>query len=507
MRPCQPDILEVLAGLETGANTEGVLRDVHRTLPYSVLPAAARSAAATLHAHGVRPGDRVAAVIPNSVAAVEILLACAVLGAVWVGINPAAPASERARQLNAVLPRLLITDSAEEPPQGVPVIDQAELCAPRPAGAATPDFPRVDATLPCAIAFSSGTTGTPKAIVHSRAGISLAAASLAEATLQPSDLLGVCLPLSILNINIIGPLCALFAGAEAIILDKMNAESVAAACREHRLSILRALVPATIYDLTHRDDISPDTLASLRVAGTGGAGLPESLRTAFEAKFGVRLVGSYGLSEAPAAVCSELPGMPHRTGASGKALPHVSISARDGAGCVVPAGVDGELTIGPAEHGRWAGLYRPAPGIWNGTQFHARPSADGCLATGDIGSVDAEGHVYVKARKVDVIVRGGVNVTTSELESVLAEVDGVREIVVLGRPDVRLGEKIVAFVELEPAGAGIDGGSLHRAAGQLLSHAKVPDEFVIVEKLPRNAMGKVNRGELTADVVVGRTAD
>ncbi len=409
------------------------------------LAAAVWSVADLLAHHGVRPGDRVVVSLPNSVTSVQAYLGCAAVGAIWAGVNPSAPVKVKARQCEMVAPRVVIGAGDGYAPDGVNLIAVGpDGLAPVGSGSRPP---RPDLDAPCAIAFSSGTTGDPKAIVHSRAGVSLAAAALATTTLRPDDRVGVTLPCSIHNVMIVGPLTCLMAGATTVLLDGFTAREVAAKCREERLTMVRALVPATVYDMVHDDAIVPDSLASLREAGTGAAGLAETLRAAFEAKFGIRLSGSYGLSEAPAAVCSEDTGMPRRPGSSGMPLPHASITIRDPAGMCLPSGELGEIWVGPASDGPLAGQYRGALGRW--VDGGLVPSAGGEFATGDVGSLDDRGSLHVVGRTGDVITRGGVTVAAAEIEDVMGDFEGVRAAAVIGRPDDRLGERIVAFVEPE----------------------------------------------------------
>ena len=417
--------------------------------------------------------------MPNSAASVELYLACALLGAIWVGINPAAPKAERDRQCALVAPTLTVTadDVASLSGHGDHAFD-----------AAPPEL-----SAPCAIGFSSGTTGTPKAVVHSRAAVSLIAAVLADVQLRADDRVGVILPMSIHNLIAVGALPALFAGATCAAVGRMNASGVAAACLDRQLTKVNALVPATIYDLVHDDAITRGMLASLRFAGTGAAGLSESLRSAFEAKFGKRLVGTYGMTEAPGVVCSEDPDVPHIEGACGTPLPHLMVGTCDENGRPLPAREEGELVVSAAEFGEWADVYRPATGTWTERGFAHRPPDKKILRTGDYGWVD-DGAVHVNGRKADVIFRGGVNVNTAELESVLGELAAVREIAVVGERDDRLGQRIVAFVE-PTAGTTADAAWLRQQARGMLAHGKVPDEFV-VGLLPRNAMGKVTRAQL-----------
>lgn len=469
-----PDILTLL---DEPGRPGIALDDGERSVSYAELGPSVRDLAGALTRQGVRAGDRVAVMLPNCVAAVQLYLACACVGAIWVGLNPAAPQAERDRQCALVRPVLTVTPET-----------LSDLVAdPAPWDGEPPD-PQT----PCAIGFSSGTTGTPKAVVHNRAAVSLTAAVSAQAQVRGDDRVGVSLPMSIHNLIVVGALQTLFAGATCVPVQRMNASGVAAACERWKLTRLNALVPTTIYDILHDDTISPDALSSVRIAGTGAAGLSEELRAAFEAKFGVRLIGSYGMTEAPAVVCIESPDRAHVEGGSGRPLPHVRVEACDDTGHPLPAGTEGELVVSAAETGPWAGMYRPAVGTWTQTGLQPRPGTR--LRTGDRGWVDADGEVHVTGRQADVIVRGGVNVNAAEIESVLGRLAEIRDVAVLGEPDDRLGQRIIAFVEPAP-GMVVEPERLRARAREVLAHGKVPDEFVIAA-LPRNAMGKVARGEL-----------
>ena len=182
-------------------------------------------------------------------------------------------------------------------------------------------------------------------------------------------------------------------------------------------------------------------------------------------------------------VCIEEPGTPHRLGCSGSALPHTRIEIRDDTGQQLGPGQRGRVYVCPAIDGPWAGLFSPPGWDWTEAGMRVRPDQP-CLATGDFGALDGDGRVYIHGRDTGVIVRGGVNVTAAE----------VREAVVVGEPDDRLGERIVAFVEFK-AGAVAD-IALTDQVRAVLSRNTVPDEFVIVASLPRNALGKVVRSQL-----------
>ncbi len=483
-----PDILALLDRSAPEVAVEGP----DGTVSYADLGNSSRALAGALAARGVSAGDRVVVMLPNSAAAVQLYLASAALGAIWVGMNPGAPAAERDRLCALVDPVLIVTatELSSCPPAGRVVLWAAlHATDALPYDGALPDIDE-----PCAIGFSSGTTGTPKALVHSRRAVSLTAAAYAAARLRPEDRVGVILPMSIHNLIVVGALPALFAGATCVAVDRMNAAGVAAACRDHQLTTLTALVPASIYDLVHDEAISPDTFATLRMAGTGAAGLAETLRGAFETKFGVRLVGSYGMTEAPGVVCTEDPDEPHRPGSSGRPLPHLDVTASDDSGHPLPARSEGELVVRAASTGVWPNQYRPAIGTWTEQGLVAHPSAPEVLRTGDFGWIDDDGTVHVTGRKADVLIRGGVNVNAAEVENVLGQLPTVRDIAVIGEPDERLGQRIIAYVE-PTADTMLDPAALRDQARGVLAHGKVPDEFV-VGMLPRNAMGKVVRAGL-----------
>lgn len=483
-----PDFLTLLDRPRTGT----ALQHVDRSVDYAELGHSVWCLADALVRQGVSVGDRVAVMLSNTAAAVELYLACARLGAIWVGLNPGAPEAERDRQCALVQPRLIVTAGGTSwTPSCGRVVDSAALYA----AAVNPyQGPLPDLDQPCAIGFSSGTTGTPKAIVHSRQAVSLTAAVHAAAGLQQQDRVGVILPLSIHNLMIVGAVAVLFAGATCVPLERMNAAAVASACAELRLTLLTALVPATIYDLVRDTAIEPSALSTLRYAGTGAAGLAETLRDEFEQKFGTRLIGSYGMTEAPAVVCTENPTEVHRDGSSGTALPHVEVLAQNDSGEALPPRREGELIVRPASSGVWAGAYRPAMGAWTADGLLRRPPADGVLRTGDYGWIDHDGSVHVTGRKADVLIRGGVNVNAAELEFILGQLPAVRDVAVVGEADERLGQRIVAYAELT-SGAMLSPDGLREQARGVLAHGKVPDLFV-VGPLPRNAMGKVARAQL-----------
>jgi acyl-CoA synthetase (AMP-forming)/AMP-acid ligase II len=242
------------------------------------------------------------------------------------------------------------------------------------------------------------------------------------------------------------------------------------------------------------DSVPADDLSSLREVWTGGADCPEVIRQTFEAKFGLPVLATYGLTEAPTVVSIDPVDGPHIPRASGRPLPHLAVRITDDLGREVAPGNSGEVCLAPAADDD---RYRLMLGYWERPEATEAVLAGGVLHTGDVGFVDDAGYLHICDRKSLVIIRGGANVYPAEVERVLQEVDGIAASAVVGVPDVRLGERVVALVE-PAAGAEVDADAVREHCAAELARYKVPEQVVVVDALPRNAMGKIVRTELPA---------
>jgi long-chain acyl-CoA synthetase len=264
-------------------------------------------------------------------------------------------------------------------------------------------------------------------------------------------------------------------------MDQSYAQGVAEWIEREQVTVWNGS-PALLHSLTHADDVAPDALHSLLEVWSGGAALPEVLRRRFTERFGVPVVGTYGLTEAPTIVSIDPVDGSFAPGASGRVLPHLDLQI----------GAKRELCLAAASTGPFAGEYRPPLGYWQRPEASAELCAGGVVHTGDIGFVDDDGWLHVLDRLNLVIVRGGANVYPAEVERVLGAIDGVAGCAVLGVPDERLGERVVAAVEAD-AGVVLDRDALHERCSQELARYKVPEMFAFFDPLPRNAMAKVDR--------------
>jgi acyl-CoA synthetase (AMP-forming)/AMP-acid ligase II len=416
-------------------------------LTYGELDALCAKAAGALAAMGVKPGDRVAASLPNEVEVVAAFHGAMRLGAIWVGVNKALAPPEKQFILDDAGATIFLDDPAAladaigsaEPHEGVDV----------------------DRYAPAGIAYTSGTTGFPKGAVHSQHNLLMPGRVVVESRGYDASLRkGDCFALTILNMQVLTTLLTAQAGGTGIVMDRIDA----------------AGPPALLHSLAHDDSIAADDLASLREVWTGGADCPEAIRATFERKFGLPVLATYGLTEAPTIVAIDPVGGPHVAHASGKPLPHVRVRTAD----------DGEICVSAADD-----RYRPMLGYWQRDDATAEVLRDGELHTGDVGFVDDHGYLHVQDRKSLVIIRGGANVYPAEVERVLQEVDGVTASAVVGVADERLGERVVALIE---GNADEDALRAHCVAN--LAKYKVPERFVFVDGFPRNAMNKIIRKEL-----------
>ncbi|HEV7723243.1 MAG TPA: AMP-binding protein [Iamia sp.] len=464
-----------------------VTRD--RRLTYAELDALAHRAAHALRDLGVGPGDRVAASLPNEADVVVAFHGAMRLGAVWVGVNRALAPPEKRYLLDDCGATLLLSDD-DAGDLGVRRIDLATWRAAVDTAPAEPVGIDVDPRAPAGIAYTSGTTGHPKGAVHSQSNLLAPGAALVESRGYGPDLRkGDCFPFTILNLAVLTTLLVSQAGGTSIVMDRTDAEGVAEWVRTERITTWNG-APAMLHSLATNESVAPSDLASLDEVWTGGGDCPEAIRTAFETKFGRPVLATYGLSEAPTVVAIDPRTGRHVAGASGRPLPHLAVRIAGTGGETRPAGETGEIRVGPADD-----RYRLMLGYWERPEATAATLADGELHTGDLGFLDDDGYLHVRDRTSLLIIRGGANVYPAEVERVLLAHPGIIGAAVLGVPDERLGERVVAVVEPVP-GEEIDLDVLRSHCRANLARYKVPERFVVVAGLPRNAMGKVVRTRL-----------
>lgn len=478
---------------------------------YAELDRETNRAARAFQKLGVERGDRVAACLPNDVDIVIAFMGTQKLGAIWVGVNRVLAAPEKAYLLRDSGARVYLTSS-----DGVEEIEtqRAELPALehvvaltadpkqdpwRSALAAEDDAPLsnldVDPFAPAAISYTSGTTGFPKGAVHSQHNILMpGAAPTLTGGRTAAPRVGTLLPMTILNLMILGPVKSFYAGSCNICIDRIDAVGLSTWIREEGVNSFDA-VPTILHDLLTHPDVKEADLVTLTHPGVGGADVPPDLVKLYIDRFKQPVTIGYGMTEAPTAVSWYQDDKPPLPGLCGFAIPQVCLEVLGEDGLPLPPGEVGEICVRPAEDGPLANVYTPMLGYWQKPEATALALRDGRYHTGDLGMIDTEGRLFIRGRRNELILRGGANVYPAEVERVLTSRDEVASAAVLGVPDDRLGERVVAAVQLE-AGAEIDEASLRNHARENLARYKVPDVIRIVEELPRNAMNKVVKGRL-----------
>jgi len=325
------------------------------------------------------------------------------------------------------------------------------------------------------IVYTSGTTGEPKGAVHTHRSLLAGAQALRSAwDWQPDDRLILALPLFHVHGLCAGLFGTLAAGSSAIVFGRFSPTLVVDAVSE---STMFFGVPTMYHRLAESGRAAE--LSALRLCVAGSAPLPADLWRRLQAECGVAVLERYGMTETLLTLSNPLVGV-RRPGAVGLPLPGVEATLAE----MDEDGI-GELLV------RTPTLCR---GYWNRPGAPESVGEDGWFATGDLASVEDDGYFSIRGRRTDLIITGGHNVYPAEVEAVLARHPSVEEIAVTGQPSAEWGESVTAFVV--GAGGPPDIGALAMLAAQELSSFKRPREFRVVDSLPRNAMGKVNRRAL-----------
>lgn len=439
--------------------------------------------AAALSQQGFGFGDRLALLLPNGPEYIELVYACAWLGVIAVPLNTRLSQPEIDRVLEDASPHGIARHSSLAAPtvrmSWEHVIDAEPLKA---LNAEPPDVCyEPDAVL--ALIYTSGTTGRPKGVVVTHANVMADIHNLNYWMRYTEG--GVYLHAA--PIFHIADFPTMFAapafGASQYTISKFSpqdfCETVASARVTHTV-----LVPTMINLLTQDPDTSQHDLSSLEVLAYGGSPMaPELVRRTRELLPKVKLVQVYGLSET--GFLTGLRDQDHteaRLLSCGKPSPGIDLQVMDESGRPVEIGKSGEFVA------RGANVMR---GYWNNNQETALAFRDGVFRTGDVGYQDSEGYFYILDRLKDMIVTGGENVYSGEVEAVIYDHPAVREAAVFGIPDPKWGELVMACVALKP-GMALSADDLIAFCRRSLANYKVPRRIEFSDaELPKSGSGKV----------------
>ena len=481
------------------------LVSVDTRLTYEALDRSVERVAGVLWALGIQENDVVAVSLPNESAIVVTFHALMRLGAIWLGVNQNLAPPEKAFILHDASARFILADASVV--ASIATDFHRSSTRPLPITVGTEEWksainsdpvkyrrPARNGTDVAAIAYTSGTTGRPKGVIHSHENLLLPGAMLVHARrFGPELRKGDCAALTILNMQVTSTLLVAQAGGTQIVMDHVDPAAVSSWIRNESVNSWFG-VPTTLRDLVDSTEVDEEDLCTLNDIWTGGTFLPESIRRSFTARFGQRICATYGLTEVPTIVTIEERDGTQLPGSSGRALPHLCVEIRDSHDVVLPPGSVGEVTVRARDDGPWAHRYSPMLGYLGHADETAAIIRDGTLRTGDIGHLDELGDLFVHDRRSSLILRGGANVYPAEVERVLLQFEGVGGASVVGLPDDRLGNRVAAAVEPRP-GVLLDLEMIRRYCSSQLARYKVPERWHI-GPLPRNAMGKVMRTEV-----------
>ena len=375
---------------------------------------------------------------------------------------------------------IICVDSPADATATVTVADFAAV-----ASAPTGSIANRTASDLAALLYTGGTTGRAKGVPLTHANLAWCGRAIVEADETPVD--SRLLPLPLAHSYGLLLLCDGMHRAErtrSVLMRWFDPAAWVRLAEEHRVQE-SAMVPAMLAMLLTQP-LEEHDLSALSAVGSGGSPLPAEVRREFERRVpSCTIYEGYGCTEAATAISSNVTGK-NRPGSVGAPVPGCEVTIRDDAGQVLPTGTDGEICV------RSPGVMS---GYWDTVDASSDVLVDGWLHTGDIGHKDTDGYLYVMDRKKDLILRGAFNVFPRDVEDVMVTHPAVAQAGVVGKPDPRLGEEVVAFVSLLPE-ASVTAQELVAYARQHLSAAKYPREVRIMPELPLTDVHKPDRAKL-----------
>lgn len=460
--------------------------DEDATLTWGVLRNQARAIAQDLAARGVAKGASVAILAPNGAFAVTALY-----GVLYGGF--------RATMINLVAGDEAITYALDHSGAHVAYAHPTQetlLARTAPKVEALPVAPKakdtnlhpLDASDHALLMYTSGTTGRPKGVVHSHASLLAGGWTPAVAHALTSDDIGLCvLPIYHINGLCVSVMGALVSGGSLAMCAKFSARQfwpTASRCQVTWFSV----VPTVISHLLHAEaDPDAATKARLRFGRSASSALAVEVQTAFEARFGVPIVETMGLTETAAQILSNpLPPGPRKIGSPGVAYGNeVAILSPKLAAQAI--GTEGEIAVrGPNVMLEY---------LRNPEATAATFTPDGWLRTGDLGRMDADGYVFVTGRLKELIIKGGENIAPREIDEALYSHADVVEAAAFARPCQSYGERVEAAVKIRE-GATVSVAELAALCEARLGAFKSPDFIHVLDDLPKGPSGKIQRLKL-----------
>ena len=491
-------LFDALIAPHTGNDTVFLELDDGRTLTFRAFVARAARMAGVLAQAGVVPGDRVVVQTPKLADTLALYAGALQAGAVYLPLNTGYGPDEVTYFIEDASPRLVVCDPsnwqvtekiASRAGAQVMTLGHEGGSLTEAADDATP-MPRAVSRAPddlAALLYTSGTTGRSKGAMMSHRNLLSNARALVDLWgITAADRLIHALPIFHTHGLFVAINTALLAGARVRLMEKFDAGAVLA---ELPRSTLLMGVPTFYTRLLAEPGLTREVARDMRLFISGSAPLLAETHAAFETRTGHAVLERYGMTETNMITSNPLDGA-RVAGSVGFPLPGCEVRVTDAAtGRERPRGETGMIEV------RGENVFS---GYWNMPQKTAeeiRP--DGFFLTGDLGVIDDEGRVSIVGRAKDLIITGGLNVYPKEVEDVLNRIAGVVESAVFGVRDADMGEAVTAALVMAP-GTAADVDAIARQVSERLARFKCPRRFEVLDELPRNTMGKVQKNVLRA---------
>lgn len=467
------------------------------TISYGTLNDMSARIAGLLTGLGIGKGERVAVQIDKSPQAVALYLACLRIGAVYLPLNTGYTPTEVAYFLGDAEPSLLVCRPKAEQALLEVIGDNAALhvltmggdgdgtlCAESEIATPNATVANVAPTDLAAILYTSGTTGRSKGAMLTHENLASNALALHEMWgWKKGDVLIHALPIFHVHGLFVAIHCALLNGSKMWFLPKFDADQVLELMPQ---STVLMGVPTFYSRLVDHPGLTPEASANMRLFISGSAPLLAETFTAFEDKTGQRILERYGMTETGMITSNPLDGV-RLPATVGYPLPGVQVRIADEDGTILAKDEIGVLEL------RGPNVFK---GYWRMAEKTAAEfRKDGWFITGDVAQMSDDGRVSIVGRAKDMIISGGYNVYPKEIESAIDELGGIKESAVIGVPHPDFGEAVTAVIVRED-GAQIDEGAVQSGIAADLARFKHPKRVFIVDELPRNTMGKVQKNIL-----------
>lgn len=434
---------------------------------------------------GLRPGDRLLVQVEKCEAVLSLYLACLRAGVIFLPVNPGYTVSETAHFLTDAEPALAVTDpdrAAGLAALGARVMALPDLLAQAKGQASDFTDPAHGPDDLAAILYTSGTTGRSKGVMLTRENL----ASNAEALVglwrfTEGDILLHALPVFHTHGLFVATNCVLYSGASMIFHRAFQPAAVLAALPG---ATVMMGVPTFYTRLLSDPGLTREVTSHVRLFISGSAPLSPATHAEWKERTGHAILERYGMTETNMITSNPYEGE-RRAGTVGMPLPGVEVRITGPAG-VLPQGEAGAIEV------RGPNVFK---GYWRLPEKTAEEFREGWFITGDMGAFDDRGYLSILGRAKDLVITGGLNVYPAEVEAALDDLPGVAASAVIGVPHPDFGEAVVACLVAAP-GAVLEEGAVRAVLRDRLAAFKIPKRVLVLEDLPRNAMGKVQKAEL-----------